>query len=185
MLGFVVISGIGVMLAGLALGDAAGLSGAILYAVHSMLVMTALYLLAGMIRDAGGSFSLDDLAGLYDRAPLLAGVGAAARLRHRRPAARFRPVAEGDAGQGLARCRPGLARRGNPGQRLADHGRLRPRLPAGLLARRAARRERRDRKGRAPGVAYAGAADPAAVCRWRSGSIPSRSSPPRRARRPG
>ena len=47
MLGFVLISGIGVMLAGLALGDAAGLSGAILYAVHSMLVMTALYLLAG------------------------------------------------------------------------------------------------------------------------------------------
>ena len=72
MLGFVLISGIGVMLAGLALGDAAGLSGAILYAVHSMLVMTALYLLSGMIRDAGGSFSLDDLAGLYDRAPLLA-----------------------------------------------------------------------------------------------------------------
>ena len=73
MLGFALISGIGVMLAGLALGDAAGLSGAILYAVHSMLVMTALYLLSGMIRDAGGSFSLDDLAGLYDRAPLLAG----------------------------------------------------------------------------------------------------------------
>jgi multicomponent Na+:H+ antiporter subunit D len=73
MLGFALISGIGVMLAGLALGDAAGLSGAILYAVHSMLVMTALYLLSGMIRDVGGSFSLDDLGGLYDRAPLLAG----------------------------------------------------------------------------------------------------------------
>ena len=72
MLGFALISGIGVMLAGLALGDAAGLTGAILYAVHSMLVMTALYLLCGMIRDAGGSFSLDDLAGLYDRAPVLA-----------------------------------------------------------------------------------------------------------------
>ena len=73
MLGFALISGIGVMLAGLALGDAAGVSGAILYAIHSMVVMTALYLLSGMIRDAGGSFSLDDLAGLYDRAPLLAG----------------------------------------------------------------------------------------------------------------
>jgi multicomponent Na+:H+ antiporter subunit D len=72
MLGFVLISGIGVMLSGLALGDAAGLSGAILYAVHSMLVITALYLLAGMIRDAGGSFSLEGLAGLYDRAPVLA-----------------------------------------------------------------------------------------------------------------
>jgi multicomponent Na+:H+ antiporter subunit D len=73
MLGFVLISGIGVMLSGLALGDVAGLTGAILYAVHSMLVTTALYLMAGMIRDTGGSFSLDGLSGLYDRAPALAG----------------------------------------------------------------------------------------------------------------
>lgn len=73
MLGFVLISGIGVMLSGLALGDAPGLSGAILYAVHSMLVMTALYLLAGIIRDLGGGFSLGHLAGIYDKAPLLAG----------------------------------------------------------------------------------------------------------------
>jgi len=72
MLGFVLISGIGVMLAGLALGNAAGLAGAILYGVHSMLVTTALYLLAGMMRAAGGSYSLDTLSGLYDRAPVLA-----------------------------------------------------------------------------------------------------------------
>jgi multicomponent Na+:H+ antiporter subunit D len=71
MLGFTLISGIGIMLAGLALGDGPGLSGAILYAVHSMLVTTALYLLTGMVRDAGGSFSLGRLAGLYDRSPLL------------------------------------------------------------------------------------------------------------------
>jgi multicomponent Na+:H+ antiporter subunit D len=73
MLGFILISGIGVMLAGLALADAAGLTGTILYAVHSMLVTTALYLLAGMMRDAGGSYSIVELAGLYDRFPLLAG----------------------------------------------------------------------------------------------------------------
>ena len=90
MLGFALISGIGVMLAGLALGDAAGLTGTILYAVHSMLVMTALYLLCGMIRDAGGSFSLDDLAGLYDRAPVLAALDIASDVRHCRPAARLR-----------------------------------------------------------------------------------------------
>lgn len=72
MLGFVLISGIGVMLAGLSVGDGAGLSGTILYAIHSMLVTTALYLLAGTIRDAGGSFSLAGLSGLYDRAPMLA-----------------------------------------------------------------------------------------------------------------
>ena len=111
MLGFVLISGIGVMLAGLALGDAAGVSGTILYAVHSMLVMAALYLLSGMIRDVGGSFSLDDLAGLYDRAPLLAGIGAAARFRHRRPAARLGPVAE-DRAWSKPRSMP--ARAGSP-----------------------------------------------------------------------
>src|SRR5262249_15159975 len=72
MLGFLLIPGIGVRLSGLALGGPAGLSGAILYAVHSMFVVTALYLLAGMVRDTGGSFSLEALAGLYDRAPALA-----------------------------------------------------------------------------------------------------------------
>jgi multicomponent Na+:H+ antiporter subunit D len=72
ILGFVLISGIGVMLAGLALGDVAGLSGTILYAVHSMLVTTALYLLSGLVRDVGGSFSLARLSGLYDRMPFLA-----------------------------------------------------------------------------------------------------------------
>ena len=72
MLGFLVISGVGVMLAGLALGTASALSGTILYAVHSMLAMTALYLLAGLIKDAGGSFSLFDLSGLYRERPFLA-----------------------------------------------------------------------------------------------------------------
>jgi multicomponent Na+:H+ antiporter subunit D len=38
-----------------------------------MLVMTALYLLAGLMRDIGGSFSLHELSGLYRASPLLAG----------------------------------------------------------------------------------------------------------------
>ncbi len=71
--GFVVISGVGVMLAGVSVGGAEALSGTILYAVHSMLVMTALYLLAGLMRDIGGSFSLHELSGLYRASPLLAG----------------------------------------------------------------------------------------------------------------
>lgn len=73
MLGFVLISGIGVMLAGLAIGGVDGLSGAILYAIHSMLVTTALYLLAGLIGMQGGGFLLQRLSGLYDAAPMLAG----------------------------------------------------------------------------------------------------------------
>ncbi|MEX0955409.1 MAG: Na+/H+ antiporter subunit D [Rhizobiaceae bacterium] len=74
LLGFVVVSGIGFMLAGIGLGDAAGLAGTVVYAVHSMLVMTALYLLAGLMRRAGDSYSLNRLAGLYRTDPLMAAV---------------------------------------------------------------------------------------------------------------
>jgi multicomponent Na+:H+ antiporter subunit D len=73
ILGFVVVSGIGVMLAGLALGNQIGLSGTILYALHSMLATTALYLLAGMMKQTGGSYSLHEVGGLYAGHPLLAG----------------------------------------------------------------------------------------------------------------
>jgi multicomponent Na+:H+ antiporter subunit D len=74
MAGFLVISGVGVMLAGTALGGAGALSGTILYAVHSMLAMAALYLFAGAIRDAGGSFMLVDLGGIYRASPLFAAI---------------------------------------------------------------------------------------------------------------
>jgi len=67
MLGYIVISGIGTMLAGVALGSADGLSGAIFYALHSMVLMTALYLIAGQAARLGGSFSLAALGGLYRR----------------------------------------------------------------------------------------------------------------------
>lgn len=73
VLGFVVISGIGIMLAGIALATPAGLTGTIVYAVHSMLVMTALYILVGVMRDHAGSYSLHEIGGLYRLAPLLAG----------------------------------------------------------------------------------------------------------------
>lgn len=74
MMGFLVISGVGIMLAGLATGGVVGLAGTILYAVHSMLVMTALYLLSGQMREQGGSFSLHELSGLYRASPLLAAI---------------------------------------------------------------------------------------------------------------
>ncbi|MCR4265323.1 Na+/H+ antiporter subunit D [Nitratireductor sp. ZSWI3] len=72
MLGFVVISGVGVMMAGLALGTEEGLTGTVLYAFHSVLAMTALYLLAGVMNEIGGSYSLHDLSGLYRKSPLIA-----------------------------------------------------------------------------------------------------------------
>ena len=71
-LGFVVISSVGIMLAGLALGTAEGLAGTIFYAFHSMIVMAALYLLAGVMNGLGGSYSLRTLSGLYQNHPLVA-----------------------------------------------------------------------------------------------------------------
>ena len=65
MLGYLVISGIGSMIAGLAVGTGEGLSGAILYAVHSIVVMTALYLAIGIIARAGGDYDLRAIGGLY------------------------------------------------------------------------------------------------------------------------
>lgn len=69
--GFVVINGVGVMMAGLAIGGEAGLAAAIFYALQSMLAMTALYLVAGTVHDRAGSFDLHELGGLHARAPLL------------------------------------------------------------------------------------------------------------------
>jgi len=65
LLGYVVISGIGNMLIGIALGTPGGLSGAIFYALHSIVLMTALYLLAGQAAALAGGFSLAGLGGLY------------------------------------------------------------------------------------------------------------------------
>ncbi len=50
MLGYMVITGIGIMLSGVALGAQTAISGALFYALHSMIVMLALYLMAGVRR---------------------------------------------------------------------------------------------------------------------------------------
>ncbi|WP_113448330.1 Na+/H+ antiporter subunit D [Rhizobium cremeum] len=77
LLGFVVISGIGNMLAGIAIGGGTGLSAAIAYALHSIVLMTALYLLAGEAARRGGSYRLEDLAGLWSAAPAFGGLSLA------------------------------------------------------------------------------------------------------------
>ncbi|WP_224007924.1 proton-conducting transporter membrane subunit [Aureimonas sp. SA4125] len=101
LLNYVVIAGIGTILAGLSLpalvneplvlaaGDAAaaiaaiaptvptaaalaqetGLSSAIFYALHSIVVMTALYLAAGIMVRRAGSASLHEMGGLWRRFP--------------------------------------------------------------------------------------------------------------------
>ncbi|PVB61068.1 Na+/H+ antiporter subunit D [Labrenzia sp. 011] len=65
LLGYVVIAGIGSMLAGVAVGTTLAISGAVFYAVHSIIVMTALYMMAGVMAMLGGSYDLRRLGGLY------------------------------------------------------------------------------------------------------------------------
>ena len=65
MLGFLVISGIGAMFVGVAIGTTEAVSGAILYAVHSIIVMTALYLTVGIIARICGETDMRKLGGLY------------------------------------------------------------------------------------------------------------------------
>ncbi|MCQ0989575.1 Na+/H+ antiporter subunit D [Jiella sp. LLJ827] len=97
LLNYLVISGIGIIMAGLALPaadgglvDAAaaasgqatgatgsamlavGLSGSIFYALHSIVVMTALYLAAGMAARVAGTSSLRSMGGLWRERPGLA-----------------------------------------------------------------------------------------------------------------
>ncbi|MEW7007790.1 Na+/H+ antiporter subunit D [Lentilitoribacter sp. EG35] len=72
-LGFLVVSGIGVMMMGVAIGTEAALGGAIFYAMHSILVMTALYLAVGLAsRAAGGVEGLDNMRGIYQKNTFIA-----------------------------------------------------------------------------------------------------------------
>lgn len=71
LVSFTVISGVGVMIAGLAIGTETALLGAIFYIVHSIIVSAALFMAAGLIARAGGGSEVDKLAGLYKGAPFL------------------------------------------------------------------------------------------------------------------
>ncbi len=71
LLSFTLVSHIGYMLLGVALGTEAGLAGAIFYIVHHILVQTALFIVVGLIERVGGSTSLSRLGGLA-AVPLLA-----------------------------------------------------------------------------------------------------------------
>jgi multicomponent Na+:H+ antiporter subunit D len=64
-IGFIVIGGIGSVMAGLALPDVHGLAGSTLYIFHSMLTMTALYCVAGLLEKLTGHFDTREMGGIY------------------------------------------------------------------------------------------------------------------------
>ncbi|MFV2195095.1 Na+/H+ antiporter subunit D [Nocardiopsis sp. LOL_012] len=72
LLSFTLVSHIGYMLFGVALGTELGLAGAVFYVAHHITVQTTLFLITGLIERRGGSTSLDDLGGLGRIAPVLA-----------------------------------------------------------------------------------------------------------------
>lgn len=69
MAGFAVILGIGNMLAGIATGTVAGLAGTIFYALHSIIAMTALYLVIGRAAALNGNWTLSGGGGIYRLSP--------------------------------------------------------------------------------------------------------------------
>ncbi len=133
MAAFLVVSGIGVMLIGIGLGTEAGYAGAIVYAVHSIFVMTALFLAIGLCETADRR--AQPFAARRRLRPQRARRRALPRLRLRRgrPAAVLRLLAQADADPGLARNRgdDGDRRGGrrHP-QRFPHHHRDRPGLGA-------------------------------------------------------
>ncbi|ANE04905.1 Na+/H+ antiporter subunit D [Corynebacterium crudilactis] len=72
LLSFTLVSHIGYMIFGVALGSAQGLSGAIFYAIHHILVQTSLFLVVGLVERQAGSSSLRRLGSLAYISPLLA-----------------------------------------------------------------------------------------------------------------
>ncbi|WP_291314003.1 Na+/H+ antiporter subunit D [Corynebacterium sp. UBA2622] len=72
LLSFTLVSHIGYMVFGVALGTLQGLSGAIFYAVHHVLVQTSLFLVVGLIERQAGTSQLRRLGSLLYTAPVIA-----------------------------------------------------------------------------------------------------------------
>ncbi len=72
LLSFTLVSHIGYMILGIALSSRAGLTGAIVYVAHHIIVQTALFLVVGLVERHTGSTSLAKLGGVARTAPLAA-----------------------------------------------------------------------------------------------------------------
>lgn len=72
LLSFTLVSHIGYMVFGIALSTQQGLSGAIYYVAHHIVVQTTLFLVVGLIERQAGSSSLRRLGGLAAASPVLA-----------------------------------------------------------------------------------------------------------------
>ena len=71
VLSFTLVSHIGYMLFGIALGTQLGMQGAVFYIAHHITVQTTLFLVAGLVEYRAGTTNLDRLGGLARLAPIL------------------------------------------------------------------------------------------------------------------
>jgi len=71
MLSFTLVSHIGYMIFGVAVGSVSGLSASIFYVAHHITIQTTLFLVAGLVQRLGGTTTLAELGGLAKVAPLL------------------------------------------------------------------------------------------------------------------
>ena len=72
LLSFTLVSHIGYMVFGIALSNQLGMSGAIYYVAHHIVVQTTLFLVVGLIERQAGASTLQRLGGLAAASPLLA-----------------------------------------------------------------------------------------------------------------
>ncbi|PTM49308.1 Na+/H+ antiporter subunit D [Phreatobacter oligotrophus] len=71
ILSFHIISQIGYMLIGIAVATPLAIAGSVLYVIHHIVVKANLFLIAGIVDRAGGSFHLKEVGGLYRTLPWL------------------------------------------------------------------------------------------------------------------
>ena len=72
LLAFQVVATIGFMLAGIGLYTRMSIAGSVFYLVEDMVVITNLFLLAGILERSSGSEMISEMGGLYRRAPSIA-----------------------------------------------------------------------------------------------------------------
>lgn len=72
MLAYLLMSGIGVLMIGISIHTQLSLAATVQYAIHSMLVMTGLYLLSGVIGRMAGSFEIAKIGGIVMQNPYVA-----------------------------------------------------------------------------------------------------------------
>ena len=156
LLSFTLVSHIGYMVFGVALSSELGLSGAIYYVAHHILVQTALFLVVGLIERQAGASTLQRLGGLAAASPR-SGVclrDTCAQSRWHSPVFRIHRQGRTAAGGRPRRLGVGLAAgRRQRADQPADVVRGFPRLDTGVLAGEGRRARRRYGGGCAVGPA--------------------------------